>query len=76
MRQWLAGILGVAFLGVAQANANDVEVKGPHICCKQCVNVAKKILSTVEGVSDATPDAATKTVKFKAGQKFKDAVNQ
>ena len=41
-------------------------VKGPHICCKQCINVAKKILSKVDGVSDVDPDQKTKTVTFKA----------
>jgi hypothetical protein len=53
-------------LGAAAASANDVEIKGPHICCKQCVGVAQKVLNKVDGVSDVMPDASTKTVKFTA----------
>jgi copper chaperone CopZ len=50
----------------AQAGAGDVVVKGPHICCKQCKNIAEKLLSKVDGVTDAAADQASKTVKFKA----------
>ena len=41
-------------------------VKGPHICCPQCVGVAKGLLGKVDGVSDAEADAKTKTVTFTA----------
>ena len=44
MRQFssfiLAG-LAATFLAAGQAGAGNVEVKGPHICCGQCVKVAK-----------------------------------
>jgi hypothetical protein len=69
MRNLFAVILGglaVAALSAGQAVADSVEVKGPHICCKQCVTIAVKILDKVEGVSSASADAKTKTVKFTA----------
>ncbi len=61
----LAGLAVVA-LSAAQAAADSVEVKGPHICCKQCVNIAEGLLAKVAGVSDAKADAKTKTVTFTA----------
>jgi copper chaperone CopZ len=61
----LAG-LAAAFLSAGQAVASDVEVKGPHICCKQCVKVVGTILGKVDGVSDVSADVQTKTVKFTA----------
>jgi copper chaperone CopZ len=62
---FLAG-LAVVVLSAAQASADSVEVKGPHICCKQCVNVVEKMLSKVDGVSDVKADAKTKMVTFTA----------
>lgn len=65
-------LIGIVFAGLAAvvlaspAVAGDVEVKGPHICCKQCVKVVGKILDKVEGVSDASCDIKTKTITFKA----------
>jgi len=61
----LAGITA-AVLSAAQGGSGAVEVKGPHICCKQCVNVVTKILSKVDGVSDGKADAKSKTVTFTA----------
>jgi hypothetical protein len=58
--------LAVAVLGAGQAVADSVEVKGPHICCKQCVSVAVKLLEKVDGVSKASADVKTKTVAFTA----------
>jgi copper chaperone CopZ len=69
MRHLFAGLfasLMVVALCAGQAIADSVEVKGPHICCQQCVNVVGKILAKVEGVSDAKADQATKTVTFTA----------
>jgi copper chaperone CopZ len=62
----LSAGLAVVLMSAAQAAADSVEVKGPHICCKQCVNVVEKILSKIDGVSDAKADAKTKTVTFTA----------
>ena len=65
MRYLLAGI-AVAVLSVGQAFASDVEVKGPHICCGNCVKVVKNLLSKVDGVSDVKADKDAKTVTFTA----------
>jgi copper chaperone CopZ len=60
----LASLAALALVGVA--DAAKVEVKGPHICCKQCVRVVGSILEKVNGVSDVVADAKTKTVTFTA----------
>src|SRR5262249_38133968 len=61
-------IVGItaAVLSAAQAGGGAVEIKGPHICCKQCVKIASGILGKVEGVSDAKADVASKTITFTA----------
>jgi copper chaperone CopZ len=66
-------LLGVMFIGVAalslcaaDAVAGKVEVKGPHICCKQCVKVVAGILKKVDGISDAACSIEDKTVTFTA----------
>jgi copper chaperone CopZ len=68
MRHLSVGLLAglIAVLSASQSFADSVEVKGPHICCPQCVNVAKGLLAKVEGVSEAAADAKTKTVTFTA----------
>ena len=58
--------LAVTVLSAAQALAGTVEVKGPHICCMQCVNVVGTILGKVDGVTDVKADVTTKTVTFTA----------
>jgi copper chaperone CopZ len=60
----LAGL--IALVNAGQSFADKVEVKGPHICCPQCVNVAQGLLAKIDGVSDAVADAKTKTVTFTA----------
>jgi copper chaperone CopZ len=62
----ILAVLGLIAMTSAQAVADSVEVKGPHICCKQCVTVIGKILETVDGVSNVKADVATKTVSFTA----------
>ncbi len=60
-------LAGLAVVGLAgQGAASEVEVKGPHICCKQCVKIVGGILAKVDGVSDAKCDIKTKTVTFTA----------
>ncbi len=56
----------VAVLSAGPATADSVEVKGPHICCQQCVNVVGKLLGKVDGVSDVKADSKTKMVTFTA----------
>jgi hypothetical protein len=69
MRKFLA--LSLMGLATAVLNADDagntkVEVKGPHICCQQCVRVVGIILKAVDGVSDVKADTQTKVVTFTA----------
>jgi copper chaperone CopZ len=69
MRTFLGVIfvgLSAALLNAGQAGNKAVEVKGPHICCKQCVNVVNSILKKVDGVSDVKADTKTKVVTFSA----------
>lgn len=58
--------LCVALLGAGPSLADKIEVKGPHICCKQCVNVAEGLLAKVDGVSGVKADIKGKTVTFTA----------
>jgi copper chaperone CopZ len=66
----LVGMFVVCLVGVSvsasDATAGKVEVKGPHICCKQCVNIVGGILGKVEGVTDAACSIQDKTVTFNA----------
>ena len=61
----VAGLAGTVLLA-GQASGGKVEVKGPHICCKQCITVVNKLLGTVAGVSEVVPDNKTRTVTFAA----------
>jgi copper chaperone CopZ len=61
----VAGLAGSA-VWAAQGQGGKVEVKGPHICCKTCINVVGKILGKVDGVSEVVADSKTKTVTFTA----------
>jgi copper chaperone CopZ len=58
--------LVLVVLRAGPALADKVVVKGPHICCAQCVRIAEGLLNKVEGVSEAKADIATKTVSFTA----------
>jgi copper chaperone CopZ len=69
MRQLFAVLctgLATAVLCAAQAGSLNVEVKGPHVCCKQCVNVVHKILDKLDGVSDVKAEPKNRTVTFTA----------
>jgi copper chaperone CopZ len=69
MRIFLAVIftgLTTAILSAGQVGSNAIEVKGPHICCGQCVKVVNNILKKVDGVSDIKADIQTKVVTFTA----------
>lgn len=58
--------LAVLALTAAYAGAETVVIKGPHICCGQCVKVAEALLAKVDGVSDAKADQKAKTITFTA----------
>lgn len=62
----LGAALALFVQGAGRAHADKVEVKGPHLCCGQCVKIAEGLLAKVEGVSDAKAEAKTKTVSFTA----------
>jgi len=63
----IVGMLCAGLMAVAvPAFASDVEVKGPHICCPQCVTAVENILAKVDGVSNVKASAKTKTVNFTA----------
>lgn len=68
MRQASLLLAGVALFGLAAgtALAEKVEIKGPHICCKQCINIAEGLLKKVDGVSEAKADQKGKTISFTA----------
>jgi copper chaperone CopZ len=62
----------VAAVGVLQANpAQDTkaEVKGLHLCCKQCEVSVVGILGKIDGISDVKTDRKSKTVSFAAKDK-------
>ncbi len=61
----IVGLAG-AVLWADDAGGGKVEVKGPHICCGQCVKIATKILNKIEGVSEARADIKGRTVTFTA----------
>jgi len=54
-----------AGLWAGQAQAGKVEVKGPHVCCKQCVTIVEGFMGKVEGVSEVKA-AAKMPVTFTA----------
>lgn len=67
--RYLLGILAAGLAAVLLAGsvvASEVEVKGPHICCGQCVKAVGGILAKVDGVSDAKCDTKGKIVTFTA----------
>ena len=61
----LAG-LAITLMAAGPVAAENVEVKGPHLCCKQCVKIVGGILGKVDGVSDAKCDIQAKTIAFTA----------
>lgn len=67
MRQlFLATVVASLALGTGSVRADQVELKGVHLCCGQCVKGAAAALSKVDGVSDAKCDQKGKTVSFTA----------
>jgi mercuric ion binding protein len=68
MRQLLSAVaaMAVMVLGSAAAQADNVEVKGVHICCGQCQKVIKGILDKVEGVTEISCNQKKRTVTFTA----------
>jgi periplasmic mercuric ion binding protein len=55
-----------AALGLTPAQADQVEIKGVHLCCGRCVTDAQNVLKKIDGVSDIKVDQKTKSVAFTA----------
>ena len=53
-------------LAVGVTQAEEVTVKGVHLCYGQCVKGVAKTLGSVDGISDAACDRTAKTVTFTA----------
>jgi copper chaperone CopZ len=69
MRQFVVAAGLIVTIGTVQVAAQDgkkAEFTGAHICCGQCVKVAKGILEKVDGVSDVKVDQKSKTCTFTA----------
>ena len=67
MRSFLAILVsGLVAGSLSAGDGGSVEVKGPHICCAQCVRIVNQILGSVDGVSDVKPDSKTRSVSYKA----------
>jgi copper chaperone CopZ len=64
LRTLAAGL--VLASAVSTASADDVKVKGVHLCCGACVSAVDKALKPVEGVSAIAADRDSKLVSFKA----------
>jgi len=67
--RFLSAVLfsGLAVVFSAGASiGSEVEVKGPHICCGNCVSAVKNILGKVDGVSEVKADTKSKVVTFTA----------
>lgn len=62
---FVAALIASTFVA-APALAENVEVKGLHICCPLCVKVSVGLLKHIEGISDAKADQESNTVTFTA----------
>jgi copper chaperone CopZ len=70
MRQLLVASVVVLTFGALRSAAEEkAEIKGPHICCKNCVKAVEAILAKVDGVSDVKCSVKDKTVTFTAKDK-------
>lgn len=60
----LAAVVMAAGLSAGAIQAGNVEVKGVHLCCGQCVKGVAAALKGVDGVDKAKCDQKGKTVTF------------
>ena len=59
-----AVVAAVAVWGVGTVRASNVEIKGAHICCANCVEAITDILQKVDGVGDAAADKSKGVITF------------
>lgn len=65
MRNYAAGLLAITMaVAPSLVQAEEVTVKGAHVCCGACVKAVGDALSDVKGVSDAKCDRKAKTITF------------
>lgn len=62
---YAAALLAVAVvMAGSRLQADEVTVKGAHLCCGACVKAVSAALADVEGVSDAQCDRDASTITF------------
>lgn len=68
MKQLFLGALVASLIALAQGPvaADNVTVKGVHLCCGACVAGAQKALDPVDGVTNVAADRNSKIVTFDA----------
>ncbi len=66
MRYLIPVICTILFFILPAPDSGVVSVKGVHLCCGGCQEIADAALSDVEGVSDISCDLNTKVISFKA----------
>lgn len=71
----LALVVGsLTLLATTPAYCGTVTVKGTHLCCGGCQDIADAALSEVDGVSDISCDLNTKVISYEAaGDKAAEA---
>jgi periplasmic mercuric ion binding protein len=52
-----AALVAVAAWGAGTAQAGKVEIKGVHVCCKNCAAAINGVLAKVDGVNDVVAKA-------------------
>jgi copper chaperone CopZ len=67
-------ILAVTVVRGEEPGGKTAEVKGPHICCKNCQMAVAAILANMDGISEVKCSIKDKTVTFTA--KDMDAANK
>lgn len=62
-------VAATAFFAVSEPAADNVSVKGVHLCCGGCSSIAEDALDEVKGVTSVSCDLNTKVISFKADDK-------
>jgi len=61
----VASVFALACWLAADARAADVQLKGLHLCCANCVSILESALGEVTGVSKVTVDRGAASAEFK-----------
>jgi copper chaperone CopZ len=67
MRYLILVISGLLLYMSATPDSGQVSVKGVHLCCGGCQEIANAALSEVKDLADISCDLNTKVISFKAG---------